>query len=149
MSDTDFVDSTALMDYRWGKLHRIVFDHPLGKPLSIPGAQGYPFTDLAPELPGLARAGGYEAVDASSHNTRADGLNEFMFGSGPVRRFIGEMTPTPTMLQIMPGGQDGKIGGAGYISQLPLWLVNAYKPLVIDPAASQAAAIATLDFTPD
>lgn len=143
-----FGNSTALMDYRWGKLHRIVFDHPLGKPLSIPGAQGYPFTDLAPELPGLARAGGYEAVDASSHNTRANTLNGFMFGSGPVRRFIGEMTETPTLLQIMPGGQDGKIGGPGYISQLPIWLVNGYKPLVIDPAASQASAVATLDFTP-
>src|SRR5690606_19394091 len=80
-----FANSTNLMDYRWGRLHRIVFDHPLGEALSIPGAQGYPFQHLGPGLPGLARAGGYEAVDASSHNTRADGLNEFMFGSGPVR----------------------------------------------------------------
>ena len=143
-----FANSTNLMDYRWGKLHRIVFDHPLGEALSIPGAQGYPFQHLAPDLRGLARAGGYEAVDASSHNTRADGVNEFMFGSGPVRRFIGEMTPTPTLLQAMPGGQDGKIGGPGYISQLPLWLVNAYKPLVIDPAQSAASAVATLQFTP-
>lgn len=143
-----FANSTNLMDYRWGKLHRIVFDHPLGEALSIPGAQGYPFQHLGPGLPGLARAGGYEAVDASSHNTRADGLNEFMFGSGPVRRFIGEMTATPTLLQAMPGGQDGKIGGPGYISQLPLWLVNAYKPLVIDPAQSAAQSVATIQFTP-
>jgi penicillin G amidase len=143
-----FARSTNLMDYRWGRLHRIVFDHPLGAPLSIPGNNPYPFTNLGPGLPGLARQGGYEAVDASSHNARANTLNGFMFGSGPVRRFIGEMTDTPTLLNIMPGGQDGKIGGAGYISQLPRWLVNAYKPLVIDRAASEGAQVARIEFTP-
>ena len=143
-----FSGSTNVLDYRWGKLHRIVFDHPLGAQLSIPGNNPYPFTNLAANLPGLARQGGYEAVDASSHNARANTLNGFMFGSGPVRRFIGEMTDTPTMLNIMPGGQDGKIGGPGYVSQLPRWLVNAYKPLVIDPAASQAAQVARIEFTP-
>lgn len=143
-----FAGSSDLRDYRWGRLHRIVFDHPLGGPLSIPGPNGYPFSNLASNLPGLARQGGYEAVDASSHNARANSVNGFMFGSGPVRRFIGEMTDTPTLLNIMPGGQDGKIGGAGYVSQLPRWLVNAYKPLVIDPAASQAAQVARIDFTP-
>jgi penicillin amidase len=143
-----FARSTNLMDYRWGRLHRIVFDHPLGAQLSIPGNNPYPFTNLGPGLPGLARQGGYEAVDASSHNARANTLNGFMFGSGPVRRFIGEMTDTPTLLNIMPGGQDGKIGGAGYISQLPRWLVNAYKPLVIDRAASEGAQVARIEFTP-
>jgi penicillin amidase len=143
-----FAKSTNLMDYRWGKLHRIVFDHPLGAPLSIPGENPYPFTNLGPGLPGLARQGGYEAVDASSHNARANSVNGFMFGSGPVRRFIGEMTDTPTYLNIMPGGQDGKIGGPGYISQLPRWLVNAYKPLVIDPAVSEDGEVARIEFAP-
>jgi penicillin amidase len=143
-----FANSTNVGDYRWGKLHRIIFDHPLGAQLSIPGTNPYPFTNLAANLPGVSRPGGYESVDASSHNTRANTLNGFMFGSGPVRRFIGEMTDTPTMLQIMPGGQDGKIGGPGYISQLPLWLVNGYKPLVLDPAVSQSSQVARIDFVP-
>jgi penicillin amidase len=143
-----FANSTNVGDYRWGKLHRIVFDHPLGSQLSIPGNNPYPFTHLAANLPGLSRPGGYESVDASSHNTRANTLNGFMFGGGPVRRFIGEMTDTPTLLQIAPGGQDGKIGGPGYISQLPLWLVNGYKPLVIDPAVSQSTQVARLEFSP-
>lgn len=143
-----FANSTDLRDYRWGRLHRIVFAHPLGAPLSIPSDNGYPFSDLGPGLPGLARPGGFQVVDASSHDLRADGVNSFMFGSGPVRRFIGEMTDTPTLLQIMPGGQDGNIGGPGYISQLPLWLVNGYKPLVIDPAVSAQSAVATLQFAP-
>jgi penicillin amidase len=143
-----FAHSTQVSDYRWGKLHRIVFDHPLGAALSIPGQNPYPFTHLAADLPGLARPGGYESVDAASHGLRANTLNGFMFGNGPVRRFIGEMTDTPTLLQIMPGGQDGKIGGPGYVSQLPLWLVNGYKPLIIDPAASQASQVTRLDFAP-
>jgi penicillin amidase len=136
------------MDYRWGKLHRIVFDHPLGGPFNIPGENPYPFTNLAPDLPGLARPGGFQSVDAASHSTRSNSLNGFMFGGGPVRRFIGEMTDDPTLLQIMPGGQDGKIGGPGYISQLPLWLVNGYKPLVIGADASQAAEVARISFLP-
>jgi penicillin G amidase len=143
-----FANSAALRDYRWGRLHRIVFAHPLGGPFNIPGPNPYPFTDLGPGLPGLARPGGFQAVDASSHDVRADGVNAFMFGSGPIRRFIGEMTDTPTLLQIIPGGQDGKIGGPGYISQLPRWLVNSYKPLVIDPAQSQAQQAARIEFTP-
>lgn len=143
-----FARSTNVLDYRWGKLHRIVLDHPLGGPFNIPGSNPYPFQNLSPQLPGLARPGGYEVVDASGHGVRSNTVNGFMFGSGPVRRFIGEMTDPPTLLQIMPGGQDGKIGGPGYVSQLPRWLVNAYKPLVLDPAASQAGEVAKIEFTP-
>jgi len=143
-----FANSTNLDDYRWGKLHRITFRHTLGSALSIPGTAGYPLTDLAAGLPGIARQGGFETVDPAGHNARANSVNGFTFGSGPVRRFIGEMTDTPTLLQIAPGGQDGKPGDMGYISQLPRWLVNAYKPMVIDPAVSQATEVGRIEFTP-
>jgi len=143
-----FGKSTDQNDYRWGKLHRITFKHTLGPALSVPGIEGYPFQNLAADLPGIARQGGFDVVDASSHNARANSVNGFTFGSGPVRRFIGEMTDTPTLLQIAPGGQDGNPGDMGYISQLPYWLVNGYKPLVIDPAISDASAVARLEFTP-
>ena len=146
-----FGKSSNLMDYRWGKLHRIVFDHPLGSttPFSIPGPNPFPFANVGEGLPGVARSGGYQVVDASGHSARANSVNGFMFGSGPVRRFIGEMTDPPTLLQIMPGGQSGNItAGAGYISQLPRWLVNGYKPLVIDPAESAANEVATIPFAP-
>lgn len=143
-----FNRSTNLLDYRWGRLHRIVFDHPLGGPFNIPGNNPYPFRDLSTQLPGVARPGGIDVVDASGHSVRANTVNGFMFGSGPVRRFVGEMTATPNLQQILPGGQDGNIGGPGYISQLPRWLVNATKPLVIDPAQSNANAVSTLRFQP-
>lgn len=143
-----FAGSTDLDDYRWGKLHRITFRHTLGDALSVPGIAGYPFQNLGEGLPGLARQGGFDVVDASGHNARANSVNGFTFGSGPVRRFIGEMTDTPTLLQIAPGGQDGNPGDMGYISQLPRWLVNAYKPLVIDPEVSEASAVARIEFSP-
>ncbi len=143
-----FNRSTNLDDYRWGRLHRIVFDHPLGGPFNIPGTNPYPFTSVSAQLPGLARAGGYEAVDASSHSARANTVNGFMFGSGPARRFVGEMTTPIVAQQILPGGQSGVIGGPGYVSQLSRWLTNRYKPLNIPVATAVAQPATTLSFVP-
>src|SRR5205823_5720810 len=79
-----FESSTDQDDYRWGKLHRIVFNHPLDEAFSIP-PRGEP-QHLAPGLPGVVRSGGFGVVDASvgtsGHNVRADSVNEFMFGAG-------------------------------------------------------------------
>lgn len=142
-----FNRSTNLDDYRWGRLHRVVFRHQLGGPFNIPGDNPFPFRDLGPGLPGVARAGGFEVVDASGHNARNIDLNGFMFGSGPVRRFIGEMTDPPVALQAIPGGQSGVItDGPAYVSQLPRWLVNAYKPMTI--GAENANVVVTINFRP-
>jgi penicillin amidase len=127
-----FGSSTDPDDYLWGKLHRITFDHPLGGPFSVPPAGG--FADLAPDLPGIARSGGFGAVDASSHSARADGVHEFTFGSGPARRFVGEMTPSePDPFEVIPGGQSGVLGHPFFASQLPLWLTNRYHPFPFRP----------------
>ena len=131
-----FGNSTDQTDYRWGYLHRIVFDHILGGPFNLPPGGG--ISDLGPALPGVARAGGLGAVDASSHSARADGLNEFMFGSGPVRRFIGAAGPDIWAEQIIPGDQSGTPSEAtgttqlGPISNLEAWLTNQYRPLLLD-----------------
>lgn len=127
-----FDGSTEQDDYRWGKLHRIVFDHPLGGPFDVPPAGG--LVTLGPELPGVARSGGFGAVDASSHGARADGVDEFMFGSGPARRFVGEMTPLgPVPQEVIPGGESGVLGHPFFASQLPLWLTNRYHPFPYRP----------------
>ncbi len=143
-----FNRSSNLLDYRWGKLHRIVFKHPLGGPFDIPGQGLYGIQNLAPNLLGVARSGGYESVDAAAHNTRAQSANEFMFGSGPARRFVGEMTTPISAEQILPGGQSGVLGDPLYISQLPRWLTNGYKPLVINAASATGAAVSILEFDP-
>jgi len=126
-----------------------VFDHPLGGPFNLPDTAGtYGFTNLSPQLPGVARPGGYEVLDASGHGVRANSVNGFMFGSGPARRFVGEMTDGFTPSQILPGGQSGVLGSPGYASQLGRWLTNRYKPMPLNVAAATAAPSAVLSFQP-
>jgi len=118
-------------DYRWGKLHRIVLNHPLGSIFSIPPAGA--LDNLEDDLPGLARSGGYGAVDASSHNARADSVDDFMFGSGPARRFIGLMRAEGVLArEVIPGGQSGVLGSPHQADQLRLWLTNDYHELDVD-----------------
>ncbi|HTG36387.1 MAG TPA: penicillin acylase family protein [Thermoanaerobaculia bacterium] len=123
-----FNHSANQEDYRWGRLHRIVFDHPLGGPFDLPPSGGFP--DLAPGLPGLARAGGFGTVDAAAHDVRAASANAFMFGSGPARRFVGTLQPSgPVCEEVIPGGER-----SGLPDQLPLWLTNHYHPWLYRPA---------------
>jgi penicillin G amidase len=120
-----FAGSTDLADYRWGRLHRKVFGHPLGGSFSIPPGAG--FTDLAPGLRGVATDGGFGVVDASSHNPRASGLNSFMFGGGPARRFVAEaFNSHPHAVQVIPGGESGNPSGPWFGNQLGLWLTDDY-----------------------
>ncbi len=123
-----FNHSTNQNDYRWGRLHRVVFEHPLGGPFNIPPGGG--FTDLSPDLPGIARSGGFGTIDAAAHDVRAADANSFMFGSGPARRFIGTLqTSGPVAEEVIPGGDDGRVP-----NQLPLWLTNHYHPWIYRPA---------------
>ncbi len=142
-----FANSTSLMDYRWGRLHRIVLDHPLNDVFSLPnGLYGLATVD---GLPGISRAGGYQVLDASTHNVRGDSLNGFMFGSGPSRRFIGNMLPSgPAAQQAIAGGQSGVLGDPAYANQLYPWLGNAYLPLQLDLSEAKAQAVSEIFFEP-
>ncbi len=143
-----FAGSTSQNDYRWGKLHRIVFDHPLGAPFSIPGSNGYGFSDLSSSLKGISRPGGFESVDAASHDARGNTVNSFMFGSGPARRFVGEMSPIISASEIIPGGQSGVLGNPLYVGQLGRWLTNQYHPLPIPASAALAQGTSVVNFVP-
>jgi len=127
-----FVNSTDQDDYRWGRLHRIVFDGlVVDGAFSIPGATAeYPpsFDDL----PGLATDGGFGAVDASSHSARASSSNAFMFGSGPNRRYVGIPGTAPGSIDAetaLPGGMSGVLGNKFYANLLGAWLTNDAYPL--------------------
>jgi penicillin amidase len=126
-----FGNSTDQDDYLWGKLHRITFDHPFVPEFSIPPAAG--FEDLGPGLPGLSRDGGYNVVNASGFSATADGTNEFRFGSGPVRRYVGGPTGIASRrtgrssakisgVNVMPGGPSENPFSPNYATQLGLWL---------------------------
>jgi penicillin amidase len=125
-----FGNSTSQKSYRWGKLHRIVFSSVLGGPFNIPG--GGDFTDYSPLLPGLAKGGGYETIDAASFGVRGASPNDFMFGSGPARRFVGDLLPGAIDAQeIIPGGESGVVGSPDRANQLGRWLTNQYHQLLI------------------
>ena len=142
-----FGGSTNQADYRWGKLHRIVFRHPLGGSFSIPTGAG--FSDLGPALPGIATDGGFSVVDASSHNPRAATLNGFMFGSGPARRFVAEQRRSgPHAVQVIPGGESGNPSGPWFGNQLGLWLTDEYHRATIDAGEIRRNASSRLRLLP-
>ena len=116
-----FGNSTDQDDYRWGKLHRIIFRHPFEASFDVPPAGG--FDDLGPGLPGVARDGGYNVVNASGFSARATGLQSFRFGGGPVRRYVGRGSPWGIDgRNVVPGGPSGDAADPGYTTQLATWL---------------------------
>jgi penicillin amidase len=127
-----FANSTSQDDYRWGKLHRIVFDGIVVEgPFSIPNAQlGFPPSFKG--LRGLAVDGGFGVVDASSHSARASKLNDFMFGSGPNRRYVGVPGTAPGTIDAetaLPGGMSGVLTSPFYANLLGRYLTNDTYPL--------------------
>lgn len=115
-------------DYRWGKLHRIVFRHALGGNFNIPPGGGFPH--LGPALPGLARSGGFQVVDSSGHSARAASAAAFMFGSGPSRRFLGEVGPNGVLaFQSVAGDQSASVDADPGAARLKRWLTNNYHRL--------------------
>jgi penicillin amidase len=132
-----FAHSTEQDDYRWGRLHRIVFEHEFEPSFSVPPAGG--FASLAPDLPGLSRDGGYEVVNASGFSARADGLDSFMFGSGPVRRYVGVGglwavggAGWVRGYNVIPGGPSGDPDSPLYTTQLGSWLTADYHAVRMD-----------------
>jgi penicillin G amidase len=125
-----FGGSTNQNDYRWGKLHRITFNHILGSPFSIPPAGGA-FPQPLAGLPGIPTDGGYQTVDAASFGVKANSVNGFTFTSGPSQRFVGEGRHEGMRgVSSLPGGISGVLGSPFYVNLLPQWLTNhAYRQL--------------------
>jgi penicillin amidase len=112
-------------DWLWGKLHRLVLEHPMGGPFSVPPAFGElpsPFSDL----PGLPTDGGFGTVDAANHDPRGLGAEGYLFSRGPSNRMVTELTrgPMKRSESAWPGGVSAVPGSPGYLNLLPLWLTN-------------------------
>lgn len=130
-----FNRSTNPDDWRWGKLHRVVFSHELGGNFSLPPAAG--FSSVSPDLPGLARDGGYEVVNASGFSSRADNDASFRFGGGPVRRYVGAAGGSRIEgarilgFNVVPGGGSGVPGHPTAALQLGDWLTGGQHPVAM------------------
>jgi penicillin amidase len=123
-----FKRSTNQADYRWGKLHRVTFPHPLGAmglapQFNVPPSAG--LKDLSPDLPGVPVDGGYEVVDYSSHGPRAGSSKSFVFLSGPAMRFVIQANAHGfRAFQAFPGGPSGVPGSPYYDNMIRSWLSN-------------------------
>ena len=144
-----FHNSTNQNDYRWGRLHRIVFEHPLGGQFDFPPAGGAfppPFADL----PGIPTDGGFETVDVGAHgDPHASTPDDFMYDSGPANRFTSKVIDGKMTAQsALPGGESGNITNPHYIDLLPIWLVDDTYPLRTDEPDIDAHASSTEQFLP-
>lgn len=134
-----FGGSTRMADYRWGRLHRLTLDSPLGGPFSAPPAFGR-FPAPLPGLPGVPVDGGFGTVDAAAHDPRADSPEGFTFGSGPARRYVGVLSPGgPVGRSALPGGTSALPTDRHYLDLLPAYLTNDYYKVRVRPADVAAA----------
>ena len=78
------------------------------------------------DLPGIPTDGGFETVDAATHNARADAAGEFGFGGGPANRYVSELRGPGDVYaeSSLPGGISGVPGSPFYVNLLPEWLTN-------------------------
>lgn len=144
-----FGNSTNLDDYRWGKLHRIVFKHPLGGSFSVPPALGLLPNPLGNALPGLPTDGGFGAVDASNHDPRAQSANDFMFSHGPVNRFVAEAgRPSVRAQSVWPGGTSALPDSPFYLNLMPRYLTNDTLPLLFSTSDLQRHLSSVSRFVP-
>jgi len=112
-------------DYRWGKLNRVLFSHPLGSIFNIPPAGGT-FPSPLPNLPGIPVDGGFNSVDPASNNVRAVGENAFMVAFAPVSRTVAEASPNGFRGESsLGGGISGVLGSPSYWELLKGWLTNS------------------------
>jgi hypothetical protein len=148
-----FGNSTNQDDYRWGRLHRLVFAHVLGGTRSIPPAAG--FTDLDVGLPGLARDGAWGAINLTDvASLRAKRPEDFVRGYTAVVRWIAEPTPVAgdedglRAISSLRGGASEHVESPFYANRLARWLTGDYDDVLVTPAqiaplpAENASAVA-------
>lgn len=139
-----FGGSTNQDDYRWGRLHRIVLDHPLGGAFSVPTSH-----PLGEALPGFPTDGGYGSVDVARFDIRANSANGFMFGNGPVNRFVARATRLGMRAEsAWPGGTSGAPGNPYYGNLLPGYLTNESVPLLMRDGELARATASVTRFVP-
>ncbi len=99
------------------------------------------FIDPAPDLPGLSTDGGYDTVDFSQHEPRADSPDGFMYDGGASRRFSGDATPRGIRAtEVIAGGESGEPTDPTFGSQLGVWLTNEAHPTLAGRALPESAA---------
>lgn len=152
-TDEEVAESVAARIYSvWrGQFIRNTIDTTLGGRFSVPPAFGALPHPLGPSLPGLPADGGFGAVDASNsnHDPRAQDAKAFMFGNGPVNRFVAEAgRPAVRAESDWPGGTGGIPGTEFHLNLLPRHLTNDTVPLLFGRDDPQHDLHGVLRFVP-
>ncbi len=148
-----FNNSTNQDDYRWGKLHRIVFEHPLGsvaEDFNVPPAFGL-FPAPLDGLAGIPVDGGFETVDVGYPATDIviPGTDAFMFNEGASGRFVSQLKKHKVQAKSsLPGGESAIPGSPFYLNLLEPWLLNISYKLQVSPDDVQADAYSIQNFIP-
>lgn len=138
--------SEKLSDYRWGKLHRIIFRnalHPQTDKFSIP-----PAIFAQPEYTtGLPVDGTLAAVDVANYNVKGTKAEDFGFSRGPSQRHIVELNPKGIRAwNSLPTGQSGVVNTPHFGDLLAYWLVNDYYPVLFTDDEIRANAESEQEF---
>jgi penicillin amidase len=141
-----FNKSEKLSDYRWGKLHRIIFRnalHPQTNKFSIP-----PAVYSQPEYAdGLPVDGTLAAVDVANYNVKGTKAEDFMFSRGPSQRHVVELNPNGIRAwNALPTGQSGVVNTPHFGDLLGFWLVNDYYPVLFTDEEIRANAESEQEF---
>lgn len=122
LDDLTSLFGTDRTTWRWGNLHTIRFDSLISVwLLSIPPIGD----DVFPK--GFPRHGDQWNVDASNFGIirRLQDPLSFSYGSGPVQRFVAEMTPDgPKIRNALPGGAVMDPESPNFADEAELWRKN-------------------------
>lgn len=100
-------------DWRWGDIHTMRFEHPMGKKL--------PFFNLSP----IATGGDDFTINAGLW----DNLNAFDMKSGGVIRMIVDFSDMDNSTFVSPPGQSGLLKSPHYDDQAELWAEGGQIPM--------------------
>ncbi len=150
-----FANSGDQDDYRWGRLHRIVFKHTLGDVegnFNVPPAFGF-FPPTFPDLAGISYDGGFETVDEAppldANNVRVSDSDSMMVEFGPTGRFVARVGPWRVRAETsLPGGQSAIPGSPFYMNLLEPWFKNETFRMLMSPHAVKWDAVSTQEFVP-
>ena len=149
-----FGNSENQDDYRWGRLHRIVLEHPLGAgnpALNVPPGAGF-FPPPLADLNGIPTDGGFETVDEAppgANNVRVSDSDSMMFIFGPTGRFVARVGPQRVRGETsLPGGESAVPGSPFYLNLLEPWLNNETFPMRTDRGAIEWQALSIEEFIP-
>jgi penicillin amidase len=129
-----FKRSTNQNDYRWGRLHRVLLPHPIGRRFSTPPAfDAFP-APLA-DLPGIPIDGGLWTVDVGNNLLLLDDspnpLDAFVVRTAAAQRYVARVRPFGTGFDaenVLAGGQSAIPGSPFYQNLLERWLTNETYP---------------------